>query len=782
MGWCGSYKSDLWQHGTLAPCKTGTIAASIFLAAAAIVGLAQYFRIQTVVARRPAPLSLPTAKQAVSSTAYGFIALLHAAWLTYLVLGPHAYFAPFELAYELTLLLIWSGALVLLYFAHRQQSQALARAILSFFQLVLLLAAALNDSCRSTPQEEEDLLKQALLQPADPEAGEKKPRSWPSLLLTAIVYVWPDTPGLQVRAVLCVFIIVIMRLLNLAVPILYKHVVDTMANVSARTHPTGPEAPQTFNFMQVFSPWVLSYIVISFFQGGPGTASSGLMNNCRQFLWIPITQNAYRRISLELFQHVLNLDLKFHLMRKTGEVMRVMDRGTGSIQSILSTVLFNIVPQMFDILAACIYIASVLEPWIAIIMFVTLASYLPLTIFLTEWRTRYRRDMNKLDNAKDARATDALLNYETVKYFSNDELEHRQFEGAITAYQGVEYKALASLNILNVIQSSVIFVGVISGLTVCTNGVAKGKLTNMFDILAVAPEIKDKPGAKKLLMERGEIEFNRVSFEYSPGSPVIQDISFKVAGGSSVALVGATGSGKSTCLRLLFRFYDPTAGCIRVDGQDLRDVTQKSLRTGMAVVPQDTVLFNDTILTNIRYGRPDASDAEVFAAAQAAAIHSNILERFPQQYETIVGERGLRLSGGEKQRVAFARAILKNPRILLLDEATSSLDTLTERRIQDALHGLKADRTTFIVAHRLSTIMDADLIVVMNQGKLVETGQHPELIQKGGLYAQMWSRQAEDAAATPFGSTQSLADSTAAMHANGDHLHADDSAQTNGHQ
>ncbi|KAK9835927.1 hypothetical protein WJX84_005950 [Apatococcus fuscideae] len=665
----------------MAPGKTSSIGA-------------QSYRIQTVVKRRHAPLSTSTLKELASSCAYGLVAFLHVCWLLYLVIAPSADFAPFEVAFEVVLLIIWLAALGICQFARRKQVTLrllwLAWPALLLYSWLTYTAVnmylhgwAANDSFRKAPQEEEDLLKQALLQPVDPEAGKKKSRSWPSLLLTAIVYVWPDTPGLQFRAILCIFIIAAMRLLNLAVPILYKHVVDTMANVSARTHPTGPEPPQTFKFMQVFAPWVLSYIVISFFQGGPGTASSGLMNNARQYLWIPITQNAYRRISIELFQHVLNLDLKFHLMRKTGEVMRVMDRGTYSIQSILSTVIFSIAPQMLDILLACVYIASVLEPWIAIIMFVTLASYLPLTIYLTEWRTRFRRDMNKLDNAKDARATDALLNYETVKYFSNDELERRQFEGAISAYQGVEYKALASLNILNVIQSSVIFVGVISGLVVCTNGVAKGKLTvgdavlfitlmqqlyaplnyfgtyyrtiqrymidmeNMFDILAVAPEIQDKPGAVKLQMDNGEIEFSRVSFEYSPGTPVLQDVSFRVPGGSSVALVGATGSGKSTCLRLLFRFYDPTAGCIRIDGQDLREVTQKSLRTGMAVVPQDTVLFNDTILTNIRYGRPEASDSEVFAAAQAAAIHTNIMERFPQQYETVVGERGLRLSGGK---------------------------------------------------------------------------------------------------------------------------------------
>ncbi|KAK9816458.1 hypothetical protein WJX72_000550 [[Myrmecia] bisecta] len=681
-----------------------------------------------------------------------------------------------------------------MYARHWGLSKPLAegRLITSAVEVATVLLIAVAESCKKSTEEEDAALKEALLG-RDPEnPAEKKKRSWYSLLLTAALYVWPDTPMLQLRAVLCVMIVVFIRLLNLAVPVLYKHVVDTLSDVSSRTHPSHGEPPQTFTFWQVFYPFVLAYMVVAFLQGGPGTGSMGIMSNLRQYLWIPTTQNAYRRISLDVFSHTLDLDLKFHLLRKTGEVMRIMDRGTSSIQSVLSTIIFSVGPQLFDIAVACIYMASVMQPWIAVIVFVTLMSYIPLTIFLTEWRGQFRRELNKYDNAKGAKATDALLNYETVKYFGNEELERDNFAAAIQQYQKVEYKLLATLNILNVLQSAVIFTGMISGLIVCCKGVANGSLTvgdavlfitlmqqlsaplnwfgsyyrslqtnfidmeNMFDLLASSPSTQDKPGAKALVPSSFGIEFDNVSFNYLDGSPVLRNVSWSIPGGQTLALVGATGSGKSTALRLLFRFYDPYSGHIRIDGQCLADVTQKSLRHVMAVVPQDTVLFNDTIEYNIRYGRAGATEAEVHAAAQAACIHETILNRFPQGYATIVGERGLRLSGGEKQRVAFARAILKNPSILLLDEATSSLDSMTEKRIQDALLVMRQDRTTVIVAHRLSTIMDADMIVVMKEGEVAETGSHPELIEQGGLYAEMWSCQ-EAAAIDKVGSSVSVA-------------------------
>eukprot|EP00891_Asterochloris_glomerata_P000737 jgi/Astpho2/737/e_gw1.00015.6.1_t len=596
------------------------------------------------------------------------------------------------------------------------------------------------------------------------------------------------------RAVLCVLLILVMRVLNLAVPILYKELVDLFADV--------------------FYPIVVLYMVAAFLQGGAGTGSMGAINNIRQYLWIPIQQDAFRRISVDVFRHTLNLDLNFHLHRKTGEMTRIMDRGTSSMQSVLSTVVFSIGPQIFDIAAACAYMATALQPWIAIIVFITLVSYIPLTVYLTEWRGQFRRDMNRLDNAKSAKATDALLGYETVKYFNNEEFERSNYEKAIVDYQRTEYRLIASLNGLNVLQSLVIWSGMFAGLIVCTKGVANGSLSvgdtvlfitilqqlyvplnyfgtyyrslqtsmidleNLFDLFANSPQIQDKPDAKELAPTSApSVSFEDVHFNYTPDSSILKGVTFGIAGGKTLALVGATGSGKTSVLRLLFRFYDPASGVIKINGIPITDVTQTSLRGQMAVVPQDTVLFNDTIKYNLRYGRHTASEAEVEEASQAASLHDTITQRFPQGYETMVGERGLRLSGGEKQRVAFARAILKDPSILLLDEATSSLDSLTERKIQEAMADRRQDRTMIIVAHRLSTIMDADVIVVLKEGEVAETGSHPDLIAKGGLfagfaqrpavcrrqgcqpspselsmpaagglYAEMWSRQAEASA------------------------------------
>lgn len=670
-------------------------------------------------------------------------------------------------------------------FAHAKDSSlpchGASLATIRCVQAALVTFIAGAETLRTAPVEEDEQLKQRLLggdveAPAQPS---DRRRSWPSLLLTALVYVWPEGRLLQVRAVGCVLIVAVMRLLNLAVPILYRDVVNTMADVSSKTHPPPGQQPQHFTFKQVLYPFVLLYMVAAYLQGGIGTSSMGLLSNVRQWLWIPVFQTAYRRISLDLFAHTLDLDLKFHLLRKTGEVTRIMDRGTSALQNILSTVIFNIGPQLFDIVAACAYLATALQPWIAVILFITLASYIPLTVILTEWRGRFRRDLNQKDNAKSGRVTDALLNYETVKYFNNERLETENLRVAIEDYQGIEYKLLASLAALNIIQSAVIFSGLVAGLLVCTRGVANGSLTvgdavlfitmvqqlsaplnwfgsyyrqiqgyvidmsNMFDLLAINPSIQDKPDAKQLVSAGHAVEFSNVTYEYTAGTPVLHNVSFNIAGGKTLALVGATGSGKTSILRLLFRFYDPTSGCVRVDGQDIATLAQHSLRSVMGVVPQDTVLFNDTIRYNIRYGRPEATDEEVERSSKAAALYSAITEHFPDGFETRVGERGLRLSGGEKQRVAFARAILKNPGILVLDEATSSLDSLTEQRIQVALENLREERTTIVVAHRLSTVMDADTIVVLHHGRVVETGRHQELVDRNGMYAGMWSRQVE---------------------------------------
>ncbi|GFR40137.1 hypothetical protein Agub_g693, partial [Astrephomene gubernaculifera] len=525
-------------------------------------------------------------------------------------------------------------------------------------------------------------------------------------------------------------------------------------------------------------PWVALYLGAVFFQGGAGGGIVGFINNVRSYLWIPVSQDAYRRISIRVFDHVMSLDLSFHLRRKTGEVTKVVDRGTSAMQNILSTILFNVLPQIFDVLAAATYLAQALEPTIAIIVFFTVGSYIPLTIAITEWRAKLRREMNSTDQIKSARATDALLNYETVKYFTNEKHESQCYAASIAAYQSAEFRSLSSINLLNVVQSGIMFAGIASGLLVCAGGVASHVLTvgdavlflslmaqlygplnffgsyyrtiqqymidmeNLLELLGRRGGVQDAPTARELVVAKGELVFDDVCFQYDAGQVVLRHVSFRGAGGRTLALVGATGSGKSTITRLIFRFYDVGSGAVRIDGQDVREVTQHSLRRAVGMVPQDTVLFNDTILHNIRYGNLAATDEEVHEAAKLACIHDTIVNRFPKGYDTVVGERGLRLSGGEKQRVAFARALLKNPAMLVLDEATSALDTLTEKRIQTALADLRASRTTVIVAHRLSTIADADLIVVLSGGQVVQQGSHAALLAEGGLYEQMWARQA----------------------------------------
>eukprot|EP00878_Enallax_costatus_P015689 GHUV01016437.1.p1 GENE.GHUV01016437.1~~GHUV01016437.1.p1 ORF type:complete len:820 (+),score=192.83 GHUV01016437.1:571-3030(+) len=597
-------------------------------------------------------------------------------------------------------------------------------------------------------------------------------RTWTTLFLDACKYAWPQAPGLQLRVLLCVLLLVLMRILNLAVPITYKKLVDQLA---AATSAAPDDRP---SLRKLVEPWELLYLAAIFFQGGAGGGITGFVNNARQWLWIPVTQDAYRRVSLAVFGHVLDLDLSFHLSRKTGEVTKVVDRGTAAIQNVLSTILFQIAPQVVDMLAAATYLAGALEPWVALIVFITIGSYIPLTIIVTEWRGNFRREMNRTENARSARVTDALLNWETVKYFTNEPLEQQKYGEAIDQYQGAEYRFLSSLNVLNVVQSLIMFLGISCGVLACTAGVSQGVLTvgdtvlfltlmaqlygplnffgtyyrviqqymidmeNLLQLLDTPGKVVDAPNAPDLVLSNGTVEFQDVSFGYEPGLSVLKGVSFKVPGGSTVAFVGATGSGKSTLTRLLFRFFDVSAGNILVDGQDLRAINQSSLRRVIGMVPQDCVLFNDTIRYNIRYGRIAATDAEVEEVADAACIHEPITTRFPKGYDTVVGERGLRLSGGEKQRVAFARALLKNPPLLVLDEATSALDTITEKKIQASLAAKASNRTTFIVAHRLSTISDADLIVVLKEGLVAEMGSHNELLAAGGLYAELWSKQA----------------------------------------
>jgi ATP-binding cassette subfamily B protein len=476
------------------------------------------------------------------------------------------------------------------------------------------------------------------------------------------------------------------------------------------------------------------------------------------------------------------MSLRYHLARRTGELARAIDRGVKAVSFMLGTMLFSIVPTLFEF-ALVIGILLVEYHWsFALITFVTISVYAAFTIYATEWRTRFRRIMNEHDNAVSAQAVDSLLNYETVKTFTNEDYERDRFDRTLAAYQRAATKSDVTLAVLNFGQGTIIAIGITVIMIVAAQGVVAGTLTvgdvvlvNAFllqlyqplnvlgfvyrqlkqaiadlehvaGLLSLRPEVADRPGAPGLALAGAGVRFDAVGFGYDARRPVLQDLSFAIPAGHTLAVVGSSGAGKSTLVRLLFRFYDVDAGAITIDGQDLRDVTQASLRAAIGLVPQDTVLFNDTIGANIAYGRPGAGQAAVEAAARAAQIH-DFITTLPDRYDTLVGERGLKLSGGEKQRVAIARMVLKDPPILIFDEATSALDSRTERMIQEALRRLSSGRTTLIIAHRLSTVVDADQILVLEQGRVVEQGRHRQLLARHGTYAQMWARQQEAPAA-----------------------------------
>ncbi|XP_036770565.2 ATP-binding cassette sub-family B member 6 isoform X2 [Manis pentadactyla] len=574
-------------------------------------------------------------------------------------------------------------------------------------------------------------------------------------------YLWPrGSPALQLVVLICLGLMGLDRGLNVLVPIFYRDIVNLLTEKA-------PWSPLAWT--------VTTYVFLKFLQGG-GTGSTGFVSNLRTFLWIRVQQFTSRRVELRLFSHLHELSLRWHLGRRTGEVLRIVDRGTSSVTGLLSYLVFNIIPTLADIVIGIIYFSMFFNAWFGLIVFLCMSLYLALTIVVTEWRTKFRRAMNTQENATRARAVDSLLNFETVKYYNAERYEVDRYRDAIIKYQDLEWKSSASLVLLNQTQNLVIGLGLLAGSLLCAYFVSEQKLQvgdfvlfgtyiiqlymplnwfgtyyrmiqtnfidmeNMFDLLKEETEVKDLPGAGSLHFQRGRIEFENVHFSYADGRETLQDVSFTVMPGQTLALVGPSGAGKSTILRLLFRFYDISSGCIRIDGQDISQVTQISLRSHIGVVPQDTVLFNDTIANNIRYGRITAGNDEVEAAAQASGIHDAIMA-FPEGYETQVGERGLKLSGGEKQRVAIARTILKAPDIILLDEATSALDTTNERAIQASLAKVCANRTTMVVAHRLSTIVNADQILVIKDGHIVERGRHEALLSRGGVYADMWHLQ-----------------------------------------
>jgi ATP-binding cassette, subfamily B, heavy metal transporter len=508
--------------------------------------------------------------------------------------------------------------------------------------------------------------------------------------------------------------------------------------------------------------------------------STTLFAELRDIVFVRVTRRAIRRVALEVFRHLHTLSLRFHLERQTGGVSRDIERGTRGISTLLSYMLFSIIPVVLEFSLVAAVLLAKFDWRFAAITFGAVAVYLTFTFFVSEWRMGIRRQANELDSRANTRAVDSLLNYETVKYFNNEDYEARRYDENLRKYEEADVKNEVSLGLLNIGQSAIIAVAVTLLMILAAEGVVSKQLTlgdlvlvnglliqlyiplnflgmvyreikqalidmdRMFRLLAENREVEDRAGAADLAIANPTVRFEHVDFSYEPRRQILHDVSFEIPAGRTVAAVGHSGSGKSTLARLLFRFYDVSGGRITLNGSDIRDVTQRSLRAAIGIVPQDTVLFNDTILYNIAYGRPEASRDEVIGAARAAHIHDFIVS-LPDGYDSMVGERGLKLSGGEKQRVAIARALLKNPAILIFDEATSALDSKSEKAIQAELDRIAADRTTLVIAHRLSTVVDADEILVLDQGRVVERGRHDDLLARGGAYAAMWALQQQEA-------------------------------------
>jgi len=583
------------------------------------------------------------------------------------------------------------------------------------------------------------------------------PRGDLSVIRRLLPYLW-EYRG---RVVLAVAFLVVAKLANITVPIVMKSIVDGLSPAHA----------------------VLAVPVALLAAYGALRLSSTLFNELRDIVFVKVAQRAMRRVALEVFHHLHELSLRFHLDRQTGGLTRDIERGTRGISTLLSYSVFSVLPTLLEITLVTGFLVYKFDIWFGVITVAALACYIGLTFFISEWRTHHRRQMNEMDSKANTRAIDSLLNYETVKYFGNEGFEARRYDENLQRYERAVVTSETSLGLLNAVQAAVIAAAVSLLMWRAAAGIVGGRLTlgdlvmvnalliqlyiplnflgvmyreikqaitdmeKMFRLLGENREVADKPGAKPLHVSGGAIRFEHVDFSYDGLRPILRDVSFVVPAGRKVAVVGASGSGKSTIARLLFRFYDVNAGRITIDGQDIRDVTQSSVRDALGVVPQDTVLFNDTIYYNVAYGRPQATREEIESAARVAHI-ADFIARLPAKWETTVGERGLKLSGGEKQRVSIARTVLKDPPMLVFDEATSALDSHTEKSIQAELSEISRDRTTLVIAHRLSTIVDADEILVLEHGEIVERGSFRTLIaDANGRFAQMWRLQQEERAA-----------------------------------
>lgn len=581
-----------------------------------------------------------------------------------------------------------------------------------------------------------------------------------TVLRGLLPFVWPQgRPDLRRHVVLAFAVLVIAKFVTVAVPVFFKEATDSLtAGV------TDPARMAATAAMALIFAYGLARILMA-----------GL-NQVRDVLFTRVGQNAARELNNRTFQHLHKLSLRFHLERRTGGLSRVIERGTRGVELILRMGVLQLAPTALEVVLVCALLVYYFSWIYVVIVLATIGAYMWFTFVASEWRIQIRREMNESDNDANTKAIDSLLNYETVKYFGNEALEAKRFDASMRRYEEASVKTYYSLGVLNFGQALIFTIGMTIAMVLSARGVMAGThtvgdfvminalmiqlsiplnflgmvyreikqglvdLETMFALVGEAPEVQDKPGAKPLAVTSGAIAFNNVSFAYDSERPILKDVSFEVPAGQMVAIVGPSGAGKSTISRILFRFYDINSGSVTIDGQDIRDVTQASVRAAIGVVPQDTVLFNDTIFYNIRYGRPGATEDEIEEAAKLAQI-DGFIRTLPQGYKAMVGERGLKLSGGEKQRIAIARTILKGPPILILDEATSALDSHTEREIQAALDRVSKNRTTLVIAHRLSTIIHADQIIVLDKGTIVERGTHAELIAKGGLYAGLWDRQ-----------------------------------------
>jgi len=560
------------------------------------------------------------------------------------------------------------------------------------------------------------------------------------------------------RALIALASLVLAKFANVGVPLVLKQVVDQLEH-----------SEQGLLTMPIWL--LLAYGILRL--------ASALFNELRDAVFARVRYHAMRRLSTQVLRHLHDLSLRFHLERQTGAISRDLERGTRSISSILNYLVFSILPMLVELGLVALVLLTQYQPMFALVTFGTVLVYVAFTFAITEWRMEFRHAMNRLDSQANTQAVDSLINYETVKCFGNERLELERYDRTLEEWETAAVKTQTSMSVLNFGQGAIIAVGVTLVMIYAAKGVVEGSLSIgdlvlvnafllqlfiplnflgivyrqvkysladmdlVFKLLERRPEVLDAPQAVPLALSRGEVRFEQVSFAYQPDRPILHEVDFVVGAGRKVAVVGHSGAGKSTLARLLFRFYEVSDGRILIDGQDLRQVTQESLRAQIGIVPQDTVLFNESIYYNLQYGRPDATREEIEAAARLAHIH-DFIRSLPKGYDTLVGERGLKLSGGEKQRIAIARAMLKRPRILIFDEATSSLDTKTEQAIQETLAEVAEHYTTLVIAHRLSTVVDADLILVMDQGRIIERGSHRELLQQQGLYHHMWQLQQED--------------------------------------